>query len=187
MKKVTVLFILALSTAISCYSQDSTYILHPAIGEIIDRHEKTEFALFPEISVSRFEYSYIKLEGNSYWLRSYVYPDSLVVRHLDTAEIREIVRQIEGIIIANPDRYDTEGIKTHGKEARSVVVKTVDGNQNTNEIMTPGTVETISSEANSNERIKEDAERRKLVEQGSSLEGDGLYIDLSHMKKKKKK
>lgn len=187
MKKHNLLFIIALSAAISCYAQDSTYIIHPAIGEIIDRHEKTEFALFPEISVTRFEYSYIKQEGNSYWLRSYVYPDSLIVRHIDTTEIRQIVRQIEGIVTANPDRYDTEGNKTHEKEKRSVVVKTVDGNQNTNEIMTPATVETISSEANSNERLKEDAERRKRLEQGTSIDGDGLYIDFSRRKKKDNK
>jgi hypothetical protein len=184
MKKATMTFLLILSLMGSAVAQDSLFILHPVIGDIIDRYEKNNFNLFPEVSGSRFEYSYIKQDGNQYWLKSHLFPDSLVIRQLDTSEIRQLINHVNVMIATNPALTKT-GKQDPGEEAKSVVVKTNEASQTSNTIIYPNDIESISDEATTNQRLKEDAERRNHVEQGTSIEGDGLYIDFSKRKKKK--
>jgi hypothetical protein len=183
MKKLAFVISLMLFTGMVCLPQDSIYILHPVIGEIIDRNEKIDFNLFPEIATSKFEYSYIQQTGGTFWLNSHVYPDSLILQQLDTADIHQLARDIEKKAAANPGL-----IRTHtGKgEYRSVVVKPADADQSSQKILYPEMIERIGSETISNERLKDDAENQKLWRQGSNLDNNSMLIDFSYRKKKKK-
>jgi hypothetical protein len=183
MKKLAVVISIMLFSGMVCLPQDSIYILHPAIGEIIDRYEKTGFNLFPEIATSKFEYSYIQQTGETFWLNSHVYPDSLIIQQLDTAEIHQLTREIEIMAAENPGL-----IKVHtGKESyRSVVVKPPETDQSSHKILYPETIERIGSETISNERLKDDAENQRLWRQGSNMDNNSMVIDFSYRKKKKK-
>lgn len=183
MKKLAFVISLMLFTGMVCLPQDSTYILHPAIGEIIDRNEKIDFNLFPEITTSKFEYSCIQQTGETFWLYSHIYPDSIILQQLDTAEIHHLEKEIEKMAAANPGL-----IRTHaGKgEYRSVVLKPAEADPSSHKILYPETIERIGSETISNERLKDDAENQKLWRQGSNIDNNGMVIDFSYRKKKKK-
>ncbi len=183
MKRFALVFSLMLFMGMICLSQDSIYILHPVIGEIIDRNEKTGFDLFPEIATSKFEYSYIRQTGETFRLISHLYPDSVVIREIDTAEIHLLERDIEKMTAANPDLLKA---KTGPGANRSVVVKPADTDPANNKILYPETIERISSESISDERLKDDAENQRLWRQGSNLDNNGMVIDFSYRKKKKK-
>lgn len=171
-----------LSLQVICISQDSIYILHPVIGEIIDRNEKTDYELFPEISNTRFEYSYIKKADGNFWLKSHVFSDSLVIRQLDTTEIHQLERNIANKIACDPGLLNT---KTGPGDLRSVVVKPVEPDPANNPVIYPETIERINSEAISNARLRDDAELQKLWRHGSNSDNGSLYIDFSYRKKKK--
>lgn len=183
MKKLAAVISLMLFAGMVCFSQDSIYILHPAIGEIIDRNEKIGFNLFPEIATSKFEYGCIQQTGGTFRLYSHLYPDSLIVQQLDTAEIHQLARDIEKMAAANPNLIKTNTVKG---EYRSVVVKPAEADQSNHKILYPETIESISSETISNERLKDDAENQKLWRQGSNIDNNGMVIDFSYRKKKKK-
>ncbi len=180
MKKLVLSFLCMFSAVFASFSQDTVFILNPVIGDIIDRNEKTDFNLFPEISNTRFEYSYIKKESNELRLIAHLFPDSIVNRQLDTSDIRRMQRDIESLIAT---RTDTQKIGV--QDPGSVVIKkdAVDGSNNN--IIDQNTRDRITDESISNQRLQEDAERRKLVKQGSSVDDNGLYIDFSKRRKKK--
>jgi hypothetical protein len=181
MKKLAVSILLIFITAMLSFTQDTVYILHPIIGDIIDRHEKTDFNLFPEISTSRFEYSYIKLEGNTFRFIAHLFPDSMVTRQLDTSDIHRMEKDIESILISRKTIQE-KPVRDPG----SVVIIKDANEQINNSIVNEDTQEKISDETITNQRLQEDAERRKLVKQGSSINDNGLYIDFSKRKRKKK-
>jgi hypothetical protein len=182
MKRLTVLMSFILFIGMMCISQDSIYILHPAVGEIIDRYEKTDFALFPEVSNSKFEYGYIKQAGGNFWLKSHLYPDSMVTRQLDTSEIKQVERNIEMALASNPNLRRTG---TDPWELRSVVTKPAESDQTNTKFLYPGTLERINNEVIIDERLRDDSEMKRLWQQGSNIDNAGMYIDFSYRKKKK--
>jgi hypothetical protein len=181
MKKLTVSILCIFSTALLSFSQDTVYVLHPVIGDIIDRHEKTDFKLFPEISTTRYEYSYIKHEGGSFRLIAHLFPDSLVTKQLDTSDIRQMEKDIESIMVTRKPIQE-EPVQDPG----SVVIKKDANEQINNNIVNRDTQEKISDETLSNQRLQEDAERRKLAKQGSNIDNNALLIEFGKRKKKNK-
>jgi hypothetical protein len=181
MKKLTVSIFWIFSTTLLSFSQDTVYILHPVIGDIIDRHEKTDFNLFPEISTTRYEYSYIKHEGGTFRLIAHLFPDSLVTKQLDTSDIRQMEKDIESIMVTRQPIQE-KPVQDPG----SVVIKKDGNEQINNNIVNRDTQEKISDETLSNRRLQEDAERRKLAKQGSNIDNNAILIDFGKRKKKNK-
>ena len=180
MKKLVVIILCVFSVIVPSASQDTIFILNPVIGDIIDRNEKTDFNLFPEISNTRFEYSYIKKESNDLRLIAHLFPDSIVNRQLDTSDLHRMQRDIENKMAT---RKDTQRIEV--QDPGSVVIKKDAGEGSNSNIIDQNTRDKITDESISNQRLQEDAERRKLVKQGSSVDDNGLYIDFSKRRKKK--
>ena len=95
MPRFAQIFVLFFFSWMQCISQDSLFILHPILGEVIDKNEKKDYLLFPEIADSIFNYGYIQHAGNKYCLNSYLLSDSLLSRIIDTAEIQQYKINVE--------------------------------------------------------------------------------------------
>ena len=95
MKRFIILINLILSLGFQCKSQDSLFVLHPIIGEIIDRNEKIDYLLFPEIKDSIFNYCSIKHEGDKYFVNSHLVSDSINIIQLNISEINQYQKNID--------------------------------------------------------------------------------------------
>lgn len=70
-------------------AQDTLFALHPFIGPLIDRYEKYDYYLFPEIDSKRFKYGYIKVVNNGYLFYAHFDAGAVSVSTVDTAKILE--------------------------------------------------------------------------------------------------
>jgi len=90
------------------FSQDSIFVLHPFVGDTIDKFEKTKFLLFPEINDSSFCYGQIHYSDKKYLLYSYSENNTTPkIDEIDSLTIKEYNRNIQKLL-----DYYTALIKT---------------------------------------------------------------------------
>ena len=170
------------SNGMLCISQDSIYILHPAIGEIVDRNAKTYYTFFPEVSKSKSEYVYIKQAGDSFGFKSYLYHDSLIIRQLDTSKIHWNERNIIKMVDYYPNLQNTYTNGEPGRELKSIVIKDNGSYYVNKTILEPGLIERLKFEYIYKERSQEMIEYSKTRKQG--IDPFPLFLDFRYLKKK---
>jgi len=178
MKRFILLINLILSIGIQCKSQDSLFVLHPIVGEIIDRNEKIDYLLFPEINDSIFNYCQIKQVKDKFLANSYLVSDSIITVQLSISEINQYQKNIDKLY----DYYSSQPEEDSLSDLKVLILKegnsfqiidiAIDNND-------------ISNEARAEERLRDDAERLRLQKQGG--EASGVIIDFDYIRKNKKK
>src|SRR5512145_114724 len=118
MKAFTMIGLFLVLFSLSGKSQDSLIILHPAVGDMIDRYEKQKYGLFPELKESRFEFARVQLQKGSYTLFSKMYPDSIITRPIDSLELHHLYTLID--TITPSETFETQ---SSDYPTSSVVVK----------------------------------------------------------------
>ena len=178
MNRIILLITLILAVGIQCKSQDSLFVLHPIVGEIIDQNEKIDYLLFPEINDSLFSYCQIKQIEDDFLVVSYLISDSIITIQLNISEINQYQKNIDKLYEYYSSQFEEDSLENLKvlilKEGNSfqIIDISIDSDK-------------ISNEVRAERRMREDAERSRLQKQGG--EPDGAIIDLDYIRKKKKK
>jgi hypothetical protein len=181
MQKISLIAFIILFRFISCISQDSIFILHPAVGEIIDKNEKKQFYLFPEINDSNFKFCYIKTLKEGYLLYCVFISDSVITNLIDTIKIQEYNTNINKLV----EFYAYEAKKDSLNNSKeNIDLKTINNNNPNKDLISNDVRSKIDDETRANTRMKEDNERLNLKKQGADITGDGVRVEW-HRKKKK--
>lgn len=165
------------------YSQNSPIVLHPLVGDTIDKNEKIKYLLFPEINASDFKYGTISRTGNGYVLRYFDEKNNELSQSLDSSSFRQYRINLEKLndYYSNQEKGDTLKVRE-----KSILEQRSDrSHELKSKFVDDKTKDDISKEAIRNARLKDDAERRKQFENGNDLTGGGAYIEFSKKKKKK--
>lgn len=169
---------LILSLGSQCKSQDNLFVLHPIIGEIIDRNEKIDYLLFPEINDSIFSYCQIKQVEDKFFVNSYLSSDSIIIVQLNVSEINQYQKNIDKLY----DYYSSQPEADSLNDLKVLILKEGNSFQIIDILID---YDKISNEARAEERMREDAERLRLQKQGG--ESSGVIIDFDYIRRNKKK
>lgn len=178
MKRFVLLINLILLFGIQCKSQDSLFVLHPIVGEIIDRNEKIDYLLFPEINDSLFNYCQIKQVEEKFIVNSYFVSDSTVTILLNISDINQYQKNIDKLY----DYYSRQPEVDSLSNLKVLIQKEGNSFQIINIVIDNNN---LSNEARAEERLRDDAERLRLQKQGG--EASGVIIDFDYIRKNKKK
>ncbi len=180
MKKLLNVFIFLFLPLLNSFTQDTLLILHPVVGDTIDKNDKIDFSLFPEIDNSTFAYCFIKYSEKKFYLNSYTLAGPVSARPIDTTEIRQYMNNINILVDYYANEIKRDSIKNNENPSLSLNDRKPSPNPN---IISHDTRNKIKFEMYQNERLKSDAERMKLNKQGSDIFGNGMRVEWSKRKR----
>ena len=166
MKGLLIVPFLALS--IFTYAQQQYYPLHPSLGDTIDRNEKLDYSLFPSIGNQDFEFATIIFEKDSFYLMiRYLNDDTYQKKQLSKTDLIQAQQNIEKI--NKYYRYKANQAKDTNTYQSSL------GEQKSRPIRMDGPMtEQMKKDARMNIRLREDARRKREIEQG--IRGQEFFI-----------
>jgi hypothetical protein len=171
MKRLTVLLI-AIVISFQCFSQDHLFVLHSLVGDTINQNEKLNYLLFRDINDSDFKYCTIIHTKDGYFVHTRRIDDSVVIKQVDSTEIGEAIVKLDKVM----EYYSTQTKQDSLKNAKKLTLdfKDKDSNFKIDNIVGEDAKERIFKEVRSENRMKGDAERLELREQGTErLTGAG--------------
>lgn len=149
-------------------SAQSSYPLHPSVGDTIDRNEKLDYSLFPKVANQDFKFAIIEFEKDSFFLAISNISSAYIKRKfLSKEELIEAQKTIEKV-----NRYyryraaqpvDTNSYRPELTEIKGRPIR-MDG---------PMT-EQMKKEARMNIRLREDERKRREFDQG--IRGQQLFL-----------
>ncbi len=162
MKRILIVTILMAWKISTAFSQDTVYVLHPIIGELIDKQERKDYLLFTEFNDSSFYYCFVKYGNGKFYVTARFQKDSVEVEEVDLATLKQYHQNIEKlnqyyILKAkrnSSDRADNTRSYNDSKQVSSEELR--------KRIITPGTMNQINKEVIRDQRLKDDAERMNL-------------------------
>jgi hypothetical protein len=176
------LILMLFLNGMQCISQDNIFILQPASGEILGMNEITYYTLFQEISNAKFEDSFLEQAADAQ-LKSYFFPDFLLIRQLDTSEICWFDRNYIKMVAYYLSFFKIYTNREPGMELKSIVIKDNNSYQINNNILVPGIIEGLRFEYIYNERAQEMINYSKIRQLG--IDPCPLNLDFNYWKKKK--
>lgn len=183
MKRLTVLLI-GIILSFQCFSQDHLFVLHPLVGDTITRSEKLNYLLFRDINDSDFKYCTITHSTDGYFVHTHTINDSVAIKQVDSTEIRETIVKLDKVIDYYSAQAKQDSLKKN--EKLSLDFKDKDSNFNLDNIIGEDAKDRIFKEVRSENRMKGDAERLELREQGTErLTGAGRIEFYKRRKKQK--
>ena len=173
--KRTILFsLLFFLIRVPGHSQDGVVVIHPVVGELIDKEEKKAYLLFPEFNDSLFYYCFVKSVNGKYSVTARFQGDSVLVKEIDLSTLKEYRTHVEKLNL-----YYSERAK--GRPADQARDKNIPEQERVSQstlqkrIITPGTKEWLRKENERDARLKQDEEWMRLKKQGI----DDYTIDIS--------
>lgn len=94
-KAVTVIVFLILQ--IGAFTQEQLIVLHPSVGDTIDRNERNDFLLFPEITIPDFESATIHSKTDKFYLHVSS-KSGLDIIEIDSTTIKQSREHIEKLL-----------------------------------------------------------------------------------------
>jgi hypothetical protein len=136
------------------------YPLHPSVGDTLDRLEKLDYSLFPEVNNQGFNYAVIQYRENNFYLDAgYENKDSLQSFLLSQENIIEAQQNIEKINAYY--RYEKEA------EKKTSSSNSLNSSSKINNLRLDGPMsEQMKKESRMNVRLEEDARRMQEFQQG---------------------
>lgn len=107
MKKFIVLVFILCTRFLFSYTQSSVFRLHAAVGDTIDKKEKDDFDLFPELKNSDYKFGVIYSYGEIKKLHVHTQTDSVILTPLDSSIIADSQSNINKLL----DFYSTQNQK----------------------------------------------------------------------------
>ena len=178
MKKVIIFLLLFVVKSGITFSQDTIFILHPSVGAIIDKYEKMNYLLFPEIKDTSFQYCYLKpLKGN-FGLFSYFHNDSLSITRIDSLDLSHYQTNISKLNEYFSNKSKSDSLRLNDQ----LNIKDYKLNY---DILNPKLIKDIKNESLRNARLKDDEERKERIQKGTDIQPVEIYLfDVFHKKKK---
>jgi hypothetical protein len=139
-------------------AQEGVYILHPSIGDTIDRVEKLDYSIFPKTHNPDFKEAYITMKNDSFFLNAIYFENFKKERYLPKEEIIEAQKGIEKVnayyrLLADSSKtnytstnYNSDKMKMDMKGALG---------------------ESAKKEARMYQRLQEDQRRAKMIGRGT--------------------
>jgi len=152
-KAVAVIVFLVLQ--ISAFAQEQLIVLHPAVGDTIDRNERNDFLLFPEITNPDFKSATIHLKADEFYLHV-LSKSGFDIINIDSIAIKQSREHVEKLL-----KYFAYLCKKENSlidEGRLVENQLKFGR----EILTPEQRKTIAIEARKYFDLNQDAESMGL-------------------------
>ena len=173
MRRLIILLVL-LIISVELSAQDSIVVLHPVIGELIDKEEKVNYLLFPEIEKNTFNYgSVIYLDTNYYFMFNH-HDDSISLMRLDSAEIiiyrNNINKLFQYYSNESKDSLEDNNIKSkvlRPEKNTNAEVKSINMDYYRDDIL---------KEIRINERLRYDAEQRRRIDEGSEQYQPNIFL-----------
>ena len=156
--KINSFIILFFLFSLKLNAQEGVYILHPSVGDTIDRVEKLDYSIFPKTKNPNFKVAYITMKNDSFILNAVYFENYKIERFLPTEEIIEAQKGIEKI-----NAY-------YRLQADSTQIKYSSSNYNSNKIkidMNGALGEKAKKEARMYQRIQDDQRRAKMIGRGT--------------------
>jgi hypothetical protein len=153
------------------------------VGDTIDRKEKLSYLLFVNINESDFKYCTITHSTDGYFAHTRTIDDSVAIKQVDSTEIREAIVKLDKVM----EYYSAQEKQDSIKKAKklSLDFKEKDSNFKIDNIVGEDAKDRIFKEVRSENRMKGDAERLELREQGTErLTGSGRIEFYKRRKKR---
>ena len=183
--KQFILFLFGLTFSTNCRAQDTLFVLHPLVGDTIDKTEKMNYFLFPSVKSDNFKYCYIIQSSNHFFVNSYTLSDSISIRQIDTTEIRQYIVNLDKFRAYYLNRAKNDSLTQ--AEKIDLNFNGLNPTFNNDQLVGEQSRDRISKEVRRDNRIKSDAERAGRIKQGSDLFDGGAHFELFNIGKKKKK
>lgn len=183
MRKISLL-IIGIVLSFHSYSQNKIVVLHPAVGDTIDKAEKVRYLLFPELKDSDFDYCFLSHSGEEFRVNLHTQNDSLVLIRLDSAEYKRYRENISKL-----ENYYSEAAKRDSIKSTQKITLDLKGPnafQLNDPVVGSDDKDRILEEVRQNTRLNGDAERQKIVQDGNDIFGNSARIEFLNFKRKKK-
>jgi hypothetical protein len=183
--KPILIFLFALLIYANSFAQDTLFVLHPLVGDTIDKTEKMNYLLFPSIPNDDFKYCYLTRSNEQFFVNSYALNDSISIQPIDTTELRQYRINLDKFLAFYLNKSKNDSLK----QAEKLDLKSNRLNPafNNKSLVGEQSRERIIQEVDRDNRMKTDLERANLTKQGLDLNGGGAYFQFFSTGKKKKK
>jgi hypothetical protein len=157
-------------------AQESTFILHPSVGDTISRFSKSKYLLFPEIKDSLFEYCNIKVQGQKFFVITHFINGTVTENEIQQSELNQYWYNIEKLneYYVNKENQDTTVLKNNSHTGNPPVNKS---------LAAPGLTDQQKSEILRDARLKSDQEKMKNYQNGTESAPGGIEISTGKKKK----
>lgn len=172
--KQFIIILLGFIFSINCDAQESLFVLHPLVGDTIDKTEKMNYLLFPLIENVDFKYCYIIQSNDHYFLNSYTLSDSVSIRSIDTTEIKQYIVNLDKFSAYFSNQEKNDSLKK--AEKLDLNFNGIQSRYNNAQLVGDQSKDRILKEMERDKRMKSDAERAKLIKQGVNLFGGDPYM-----------
>ena len=178
------IFLFVFIFSANCHAQDNLFVLHPLVGDTIDKAEKINYFLFPSIKNDDFKYCYIIRSNDQFFLNSYTLSDSVSIRQIDTTEIKQYIVNLDKFLAFYLNRAKKDSLKL----AKKIDLNFNPGNSTYNNDQPVGEQDRVRiiKEVDVVNRMQTDLERANRTKQGLDLTGGGAYFQFKVKNKKKK-
>jgi len=180
--KKQIFTLLSLLISLSVFSQKQIVVLHPVLGDSIDKVEKVNYLLFPELGDSLFTYGQIHFKNNKFYLHAYSQTGS-TLREIDSLEMKQYYLNVEKLMAYyayknNPDTLN---------DSRSVILSSMDTSalQQRIKYLSPEMRKKLSKDSRRYQSLKADAEQKGYigVDKENYIKTSG-YLEISTSKSK---
>lgn len=179
------IFLFGLIFCVHCRAQDTLFVLHPLVGDTIDKTEKMNYFLFPSIENDDFKYCYLIQSNDHFFVKSYTLNDSIHIQQVDTTEIRQYIVNLDKLHTFYLNKAKNDSLKQ--SEKIDLNFNGISPTYNSNQLVGEQSKERIDKEVRRNNRLQADAERAGRIKQGSDLFDGGAHFEFFSIGKKKKK
>ena len=183
--KQLIVFFIGIVFNISCYAQRDIFILHPLVGDTIDKNEKLNYFLFPKTDNADFKFCFITHSNDQFFVNSHYVNDSVSIQPIDTTEIRQYMVNLDKFLAyyLNKERNDS----LNKAKVLNRDFKDLNGPYKNDQLVGKQSLERINKEVERDNRMKTDVENANLTKQGLNLSGGGMYFQFLNIGNKNKK
>lgn len=177
-----ILFWVGMVIIVNGFAQNHLFILSPVVGDTIDRTEKLDYMLFPDVNDSTFKYCYITKSTNRYFVNTVTQSDSVFVQEVDSLRIKSYQENIEKLSEYYSNLEKQDSIKN--AEKLTLMPQITNSHQVNNQLINQQDRKLIIDKVRQANRLQEDAERHQQVLDGNDIFGDGMRVEFRTKKRK---
>lgn len=182
MKKWSLILIIV-ALGVHCYSQDKLFVMHPLVGDTIDKTEKLNYFLFPQIVDSVFRYCTITHSGTNYIANVTTMHDAITTHLIDSAEMAQDIVRLNKLMEYHASQGKRDSVKN--EEQLKIDLKAVPSDHLQKPILNSEMKDKIFYDVRTTTRMNEDAERLDRNRQGTELLSGQGHIEFYKRRKKK--
>ena len=183
--KQLIILLIAITFNINCYAQRDHFILHPLLGDTIDKSEKLNYFLFPKIENEEFKFCFITHSDNQFFVNTHYINDSVSIQPVDTIELRQYIVHLDKFLAYNMNKEKKDSL--NNAKVQNHDFKDLNGPYKNDQLVGKQALKRIDNEVERDNRMKFDAENANLTKNGLNRMGGTTYFQFFDIGLKKKK